>query len=65
MYVQSLWDRIAATPDRVPVREWHGEVLDDRLKDYEAILTPTRAGMSCESGFAMAAPALASTLLVA
>ena len=35
-YVQSLWDRIAATPDRVPVPEWHSEILDDRLKDYEA-----------------------------
>jgi putative addiction module component (TIGR02574 family) len=34
-YVQSLWDRIAATPDRVPVPEWHREVLDERLKDYE------------------------------
>jgi len=35
-YVQSLWDRIAATPDQVPVPEWHLEVLDERLKDYEA-----------------------------
>src|SRR5262249_42390022 len=35
-YVQSLWDRIAATPDQVPVPEWHREVLDERLKDYDA-----------------------------
>ena len=35
-YVQSLWDRIAATPDQVPVPDWHREVLDERLKDFEA-----------------------------
>ena len=32
-YVQSLWDRIAATPDQVPVPEWHRQVLDERIKD--------------------------------
>jgi putative addiction module component (TIGR02574 family) len=35
-YVQSLWERIAATPDQVPVPDWHREVLDERLKDYDA-----------------------------
>ena len=35
-YVQLLWERIAATPDRVPVPDWHREVLDERLKDLEA-----------------------------
>jgi len=35
-YVQSLWDRIAATSDRVPVPDWHREILDERLKDHEA-----------------------------
>jgi putative addiction module component (TIGR02574 family) len=35
-YVQSLWDRIAATPEQVPIPDWHREVLDERLKDYEA-----------------------------
>jgi putative addiction module component (TIGR02574 family) len=33
-YVQSLWDRIAATPQQVPVPEC--EILDERLKDDEA-----------------------------
>ena len=28
--------RIAATPDQVPVPKWHHEILDERLKDYEA-----------------------------
>ena len=35
-YVQSLWDRIAATPGQVPVPEWHREILDERLKDQDA-----------------------------
>jgi putative addiction module component (TIGR02574 family) len=35
-YVQSLWERIAATPDQVPVPGGHREVLDERVKDYEA-----------------------------
>jgi len=34
-YVQSLWDRIAATPDQVPAPEWHRQVLDERLKDFK------------------------------
>ena len=35
VYVQSLWDRMAATPEQVPVPEWHREILDDRLKDND------------------------------
>ena len=35
-YVQSLWDRIAASPEQVPVPEWHREILKERLQDYEA-----------------------------
>lgn len=31
-----LLDRIAATPDQVPVPGWHREVLQERLKDDEA-----------------------------
>ena len=34
-YVQSLWDRIAATPALLPVPEWHRELLDERLKDCQ------------------------------
>ena len=33
-YVQSLWDRIAAHPDRVPVPEWHLEELHERERAY-------------------------------
>ncbi len=29
-YVQSLWDRIAAHPDRVPVPDWHLDELRRR-----------------------------------
>jgi len=35
-YVQSLWDRIAATPEQVAVPQWHQDVLDERLKDADA-----------------------------
>jgi putative addiction module component (TIGR02574 family) len=34
-YLQSLWDRIAATPEAVPVPAWHSEVIDERLKDLD------------------------------
>lgn len=29
-YVQSLWDRIAANPHRVPVPDWHVRELERR-----------------------------------
>ena len=35
-YVQGLWDRIAAKADRVPVPEWHRDILEERLHDLEA-----------------------------
>jgi putative addiction module component (TIGR02574 family) len=35
-YVQSLWDRIAASPEAIPAPERHLEILDQRLKDLEA-----------------------------
>lgn len=35
-YVQSLWDRIAARPEQVPVPDWHREILEERLAVYQA-----------------------------
>jgi putative addiction module component (TIGR02574 family) len=35
-YVQSLWDRIAAEPETVPVPGWHLEVIDERLGENQA-----------------------------
>jgi putative addiction module component (TIGR02574 family) len=35
-YVQSLWERIAASPEQVPVPEWHLQVLQERLEAYKA-----------------------------
>jgi putative addiction module component (TIGR02574 family) len=29
--VERVWDSIAATPESIPVPEWHKEVLDHRL----------------------------------
>lgn len=34
-YLQSLWDRIAASPESIPVPDWHRDILDERLKDLE------------------------------
>jgi putative addiction module component (TIGR02574 family) len=33
-YVQSLWDRIAAEPNQVPVPDWHWKILTERLTAY-------------------------------
>jgi putative addiction module component (TIGR02574 family) len=30
-YVQSLWDRLAAHPDEIPVSDWHQQVIDEHL----------------------------------
>jgi putative addiction module component (TIGR02574 family) len=35
-YLQSLWDRIAAAPETIPVPAWHRDILDERLKDLQA-----------------------------
>lgn len=35
-YLQSLWGRIAATPETIPVPDWHREILDERLEDFNA-----------------------------
>lgn len=35
-YLQSLWDRLAAGPETIPVLDWHREILNERLKDLEA-----------------------------
>lgn len=34
--MQSLWDRIAAAPETIPVPDWHREILEERLKDLDA-----------------------------
>ena len=35
-YVQSLWDRIAAKPEQVPVPDWHRQVIRERIAGHEA-----------------------------
>jgi len=35
-YVQSLWDRITARPEAVPVPDWHLEVIEQRVKESQA-----------------------------
>ena len=35
-YVQALWDRIAATPEQVPVPDWHVKILRERAAKLES-----------------------------
>jgi putative addiction module component (TIGR02574 family) len=35
-YVQSLWDRILARPEDVPVPRWHQEIVVERLAAHRA-----------------------------
>ena len=30
-YVESLWDRIAAHPENIPIPDWHREIINERL----------------------------------
>ena len=48
-YLQSLWDRIAATPVTIPVSGWHREIIDERLKISTRIRTSVTAGRSFRS----------------
>lgn len=34
-YLQALWDRIAATPETIPVPDWHREIIDERVKELD------------------------------
>ena len=40
-YVQSLWDRIAATAGQVPLQDWQQALLEERLAEHR--LAPTEA----------------------
>lgn len=35
-FVQSLWDRIAATSEQVPIPEWHRHIIRERVAAYKA-----------------------------
>lgn len=34
-YVESLWDRIAARPETMPVPDWHLEVIQQRTQERQ------------------------------
>ena len=34
-YVERLWNRIPSLPDDAPVPEWHMEIIEERLANYE------------------------------
>ena len=33
-YVETLWDRIASTPEEVSVPDWHRQIVRDRLAEH-------------------------------
>jgi len=35
-YLQSLWDRVTAAADRVPVPAWHTEIIRKRVAELKA-----------------------------
>ncbi len=41
-FVQELWDRIAADPERVPLPVEHERIIDERLDAYRANPKPGR-----------------------
>lgn len=41
-YVQALWEHIAASPDQIPVPEWHQKIIRERLEAYRANPTAGR-----------------------
>ena len=42
VFVQELWDRIAADPERVPFPAEHKRIIDERLGAYRADARPGR-----------------------
>ena len=43
-YVQSLWDRIAATAGQVPLQDWQQALLDERLAQHRRAPGEARPG---------------------
>ncbi len=35
-YLQSLWDRVTATADEVPVPDWHRKIIEKRLAEMRS-----------------------------
>jgi putative addiction module component (TIGR02574 family) len=42
-YVQALWDRIVASPEQIPVPEWHQQIIQERLEAYRGNPSAGRA----------------------
>lgn len=41
-FVQSLWERIAAAAEQIPVPDWHRRIIQERLESYRADPTAGR-----------------------
>lgn len=41
--VQYLWHHIAATPEQVPLSDWHQRIIHERLESYRTNLDASRS----------------------
>ena len=41
-YIQTLWNRVAAHPEQVPMPDWQRELVGERLAAYRSGRTTTR-----------------------
>ena len=42
-YVETLWNRIAVTPEQLAVPDWHRQLVHDRLKEHRKDPTAVRS----------------------
>jgi putative addiction module component (TIGR02574 family) len=33
--IERIWDTLTETPDQIPLPDWHRELLDERLREFE------------------------------
>jgi putative addiction module component (TIGR02574 family) len=38
--MEAIWDSLAAAPEHVPIPDWHREILEQRLAEDDADLSP-------------------------
>ena len=41
MAVEAIWDNIAEQADQIPVPEWHKQIIEERLQDFDPALGKT------------------------
>lgn len=49
-YVETLWNRIATTPEQVAVPDWHRQLVHDRLEEHRQDPTAVRSWRDIRDG---------------